>query len=823
MDLRFAIRLLVKSPGFTLTAILTLALGIGLNTVVFTFYDAVAWKPLAVLAPGEMVRVVGQDDGRPIDLFSYPEFEELRGQSMTLQAMTASSGPIAVLSAGPDEKPNQARVIHTRLTSTDYFDALGVKPVIGRSFGPGESTTAVLSHAYWRQHLNSDPSVVGKTMWIQGISITIAGVAPAEFLGTGLPAQTPDLWLPLTIRTVLLPNANGLQDRTIREWQLLARKKAGVSIDQISAELTVIAQRWPVRDAKTTQLRAKRATFFQTDGGEFEVFGAISLVLLTAVDLILLMGCVNLVNLFSARNAARSHELAVRLALGASRWRLIRQLCTESVVLGVAGGALGLLLSLYCCEALSAWALGALRSMSGGTMAPTLDLMPDWRIYTYTGLLSLLTGMAIGVWPAIRSAGAPLSAALKRETGAERSKGWRWNSRDLLIAAQLASCLILLAGAGLLFRGAWQSEKINPGFDTGRIAVLSTDVQTAAQTPVARQALLRNIADRVANLPEVASVARMDRPPFLGHGSGVFESQQAVRVSCLFNSVSDTYFETIGIPFLDGRNFTTAESERKDPVVIISEAAARSFWPGVSPLGQRLRTPPWLKQIINHDSITVIGVVKGVRSTYLSKDDNAFVYFPKSIVDPAGSFLLRTRVAPDGVFPSVFAALSAIDVNLPSQTSLTTLEQGPVQLQVLMAKAPAAAASMLGALALILATVGIYGVVSFLVVRRTREIGIRLALGARNQDVIRMVLQQSLRPVMWGTVVGFAGALGLSSLLASFIVMPDVPDLTYGAGAFHPATFAAVLAVLTAAVLVASFVPVRRATRVEPARALRDE
>jgi hypothetical protein len=301
------------------------------------------------------------------------------------------------------------------------------------------------------------------------------------------------------------------------------------------------------------------------------------------------------------------------------------------------------------------------------------------------------------------------------------------------------------------------------------------------------------------------------------------KSDTGTSVQCLFNAVSDRYFETLGIPILVGRDFKKQEIERGDAVVIVSESAARQFWPGQDAIGRRVMADQWLRSLVKHESFTVIGVVKSVRSTYLSKIDSGFVYFPKAPPSSFGTLLVRTRTAPEAAFRSAFTALSAVHSNLPSQAFMLSLEQGPMEIQKLMSQAPALVASMLGLLALLLASVGVFGVVSYLVSQRTREIGVHIALGAQNRDVIRMVLRQSLKPVGWGALVGLIGAVGLSGGLAAMVALPDVPDLTYGAGAVDPVTFLGVLGVLTLVALVASFLPVRRATRVEPAVALHND
>jgi predicted permease len=818
MGLRYAFRMLAKTPGFTWVAILTLALGIALNTIVFTFYESVVWKPLAVRAPGEIVRVYGTQNGTPIDQFSYSEYMQLRDASRSFASMVATSEPQSVLCVVPDGRPENAEVVHARLVSGNYFPALGVNPPLGRTLQE-KQPEVIVSHAFWEARLLADRSIVGKTMTIQGSAFTIVGVAPESFSGTGLPPQAPDVWLPLTAQPLVLSNVDWLHDPVVRQWQILARRIAGVSVEKASAELDTLAAGWPLFDGKRTSLSARPAAFFQPDTGEFEVFTVITHGLLVAVLLILLVGCMNLVNLLIARGVARERELAVRKALGAGRLQLIRQLCTESLVLGVAGGALGLLLSVWSSDWIRVSIFEILQRISAGALAVSLDVSPDWRIFSYSAALSVLTGTLVGVWPAIKAARADINSVLKQEGAFDSQRGF-WSSRNILLTSQVAVCLMLLAGAGMLFRGAWRSQDVDTQFDSRHIFWLGIGTHSLASTDLARTALIRQVAARVAELPEVASVAQADRPPFAGHGSGPFENAEHQSVQCLFNAVSDRYFETLGIPLLAGRNFTLQETENEDSVAIVSESAARAFWPGKDPLGQQVYG--WLRSTRSLKAYTVIGVAKTVRSTYLSKVDAPFIYLPKAIL--AGSpLLVRTRIAPEAVMKRTVLALAEIHSGLPSASTILTLQQGPVQIQRLFAEGPALVSSILALVALVSAAIGIFGTVSYLVARRTREIGIRVALGARNGDVIRMVMTQGLRSVAWGSGIGLVGALGLSTLLSAMVVFPDLPDLTYGAGAFSVTTFLGVMTLLCAVVLIASFLPVRRATRVEPMVALRNE
>jgi predicted permease len=542
---------------------------------------------------------------------------------------------------------------------------------------------------------------------------------------------------------------------------------------------------------------------------------------MVAVGLILMIGSINLVNLLFARHAAREREFAVRRALGAGRMRLVRQLCTESIVLGLAGGAGGLILSLWASEWIRFEISTLVDRLTGGLIGFFFDVSPDWRVYAFTLTISLSAGVAVGLWPALKASLSDVNAALKvSQAGTAGAR----HKRSFLIAAQVAACLVLLAGAGLLFQGVRRSSAIDPGFDIRHAMIVGINAQAVAATPATQAEIMHQASDRIRAVPGVASVASADRPPFLGHGTGGFDSDRGTPVDFLYNVVSDRYFDTLGIPVVAGRVFTPQELEGPAPVVVINEVAARQGWPGQDPIGRRISGLGWLKRDgIPTDSYVVIGVVKAVRSTFLSKPDEAYLYFPRPASRAFGSLLVRTYGAPEGTAHAILSSLGALNQNLPAQTVLVAVDKAPLQIQRMMAEAPAVTAFILGVLALLLASLGVFGVVSQLVVQRTREIAIRVSLGAQNRDVVRMVTTQTLRPVLAGAVAGLAGAMSISGFLAKMVRTPDMPDLTYGSGAFDPVTFAAVLGVLTAVIGIASFVPVRRATRIAPADALRNE
>ena len=453
MDFRYALRALTRTPGFTLMAIATLALGIGINTVVFTVYGSVAFHRLGVRAPGEIERLQWTRGSNPDDRSSWEDYGRFGGGERSFAAVIATSDAQTVLCDLYGGSSNREPV-RARFVSANYFEALGVTARIGRAINPSDRRAAVISDGFWKRRLHSDPDVYGRTILAGDASLTILGVAPPSFEGTGQPATVPDLWITASDQPSVLPGVDWIHDVAAREWQLLGRRRSGVTHQQAQADLAVTGASWPLQLEKPVSLSSLPATFFQTDSGEFQGFALICAILLVAVALILLMGCINLVNLIVARNAARGHEIAVRLALGASRFRLLRQLCSESLLLGMAGGAVGLVLSVQACGWLTLEAQHLFEQLSGA-WSPVLDLAPDWHTFAWSASLAILTGVAVGLGPALRASRRDVSGAL-RLAGAVGGREIT-RRRNLLITAQVASCLVLLTAAGLLFRGAARS------------------------------------------------------------------------------------------------------------------------------------------------------------------------------------------------------------------------------------------------------------------------------------------------------------------------------------------------------------------------------
>ena len=815
-DFRFASRQLLRAPGFTLAAVATLALGIGINTAAFTIYESIALKPLAVRDPASLLRIVATRDAGRVRL-SYADVTEIRTGTRAFASLIATSGPEPFEAARSGATAPE--ILAARFVSPEFFTTLGVTAALGRTFGPGDLQSVVLSDEAWRQRFQGASDVVGRTLTIRGTTLVVLGVTGPAFGGTGAPAAAPDLWIPLDLEPTLRPGVDWIHDAAQRPWEALGRLAPGVSLAQARAELAVVATRLPPIDKRPVTLDAQRASFFQTDSGEFSTFGAVSPVVLVAVALLLVIACVNLVNLVAARNASRAREISVRLALGASRARLARLLCAESVLLGFLGGGVGLVASWELTGLLRQWIRVTLPRLTGNPAGLFLDFSVDWRVLAYTLSLAIGVALIVGLAPARASARADVNAVLKQGTSSTEAPGL-WRRRHWLVTFQVAGCLALLTAAGLLLAGVRRSRVADPGFDAAHTLVLSLDAPAGGYS-TAGAAEAANLVRRLRSLPGVRNVAWASHAPYMGHALLTYSEPGGAVRTLATNRVSDSYFETLDIPILAGRGFTPGEVARHSPVLVLSEAAARRYWPGESPVGRSVDRFPWLAGP-DSQTYTVIGVAKDVRGTFLSKVDEGFAYYP-SAPSPGSTFLLRTRASPAAAVREVVHALAEFAPGLPARAHLVPLEDGPVALQRLMASLPAATAGGLALLGLLLAAVGLYGLVAQVVARRTRDIGIHMALGAQRRQVLTLILRTTLPPAMRGVALGSCGAAGLSVLLAKAVVIPDMPDFTYGAGAFAPAVFAAVLAVLAAVIGIAALVPARRATRVDPMQALRHD
>ena len=837
-DMCFAARMLRKNIGFTAVAVLTLALGVGVNTTVFSAFNALALKPLPVRNPEEVVRLERWfASGASGDIqyeFSYPEYLYYRDQNHSLAGAIAASWPAPVSATLPTESSMGAKAqaepvtLRCQLVSANYFSVLGINTVVGQPFAERANGAAlatpvvVLSYPYWQRQLNADRGIAGKLMEVNGTSFTILGVAREDFIGSGNPPQIPDFWAPLEMQPQVVPGSDWLHEPLNHPVQILGRLPEGIRIGEAQAELNVLTRQFGQMNRQrdeSTALTLHRATYFGATDEPW--FRGLVAGMMVVVGVVLLVACANLANMLLARAAGRQKEMATRRALGASRGRLIRQLLTESVLLAMLGGVAGFLFSLWATKLEWAGLAKIIQSLRGSHLqfAP---LTPDIPVFLYTFALSLVTGILFGLWPALQSSKASLTDALKTEGSTCGDPATRSRFRSLLLGAQVAVSVVFLITAGLLMRALLRSQAANPGFETKSVFHLSVRL---GNDPAKAAVLRRQIIERLQTLPEVANVALADRLPYAGTSSRPFlpETNRASAKSSpgtsLLNYVSPNFFETVSIPLVRGRTFTPQEAKAVLPVAIVSESTARHAWPGEDPIGKRLKLD--LKFNGNWSTYQVIGVAKDVRFFNLSRIDPAYVYLP---ADPSQFHLLLFRAAqsPKDTIAAVRSSLGSFDRSLLPTLGFMSLDDF-MQSQQLLPQASAIFTGILALLALALAAVGVYGVMAYVVSQRTREVGIRLALGASSGDVLRLLLRQGMIPVFTGAGCGLALSTAVSSLLRAALTFPANPDLLFGVSAFDPVVYAGLTSMLASVATLACAVPARKAMRVDPVVALRYE
>jgi len=828
-DLRYAARMLRKSPGFTLVAILTLALGIGVNTTLFTAFDAVALKPLPVKNPGNVVRMerwfASGSQGNGQYLFSYPEYLDYRDHNRVFSSFVAASWLFTALAEMPGESAaTPAGKLTGQLVSENYFSDLGVNAMLGRTFlqeenrTPGKHPVVVLSYPFWRVQCNRNPQILGKTIRLNDTNFTVIGVTDEQFIGTGNPPQIPDFWAPLMMQAQTMPGQDWLNEPGSHWFQLFGRLNPGTGIKQAQAEMIVVAHQFeqahPPAD-KTIAVTVERATFFgETNTLQFRVF---IVLLMLVVGMVLLIACANLANMLLARAANRHKEIAVRLALGASRSRLIRQLLTESVLLSLLGGAVGLLFSIWASKLLWVAIQQGLQAFLWMNADLVVRMTPGFRVFLYTLAVSLMTGIVFGLAPALQSSKRDVSGGLKEEGSAFGQRLRKSRLRGFLLAGQVGVSMLLLVSAGLLMRGLLRSETAETGFETRRVFVVYFNY---GSDPAKAHQLYKRAVGRLESLPVVRHLTLAERPPMSGTWTPPVRVDQTREGRTLANHVSSSFFDTLGIPILRGRTFTRQECEAQANVAVVSDAAARTFWPGEDPIGKRAKLDmnfraKWVE-------FEVVGVAKTVRSANLSRLDSSYFYLPAGTTQ-LNAILIRTDSDSRNALTPVRAALGAMDKDILPGLSMFSLEDGLVRKQRLLAKTYGMFAVMLAVLALALAGVGIYGVMAYSVSQRTREIGIRMTLGATRAEVLKSVIVQGLRPVFVGALLGLAGAAGVSTILKATLVFPGSPDMLFGVSVFDPLTFIGLSCFLGTVALIASAAPARRATKVDPMVALRWE
>jgi predicted permease len=807
-DLRYSARTLRKNPGFTAVAVLAISLGIGVNTGIFTVLNGAALRPLPVPGSTDVVSVY-QDihglksrnvHGAP-SFFSWPEYKSYRDDNRVLSGLAAYSPFLSVTLGG--DQPQQ---LFGQLTSCNYFDVLNEPPALGRAFSASDcavarqGAVAVISDNLWRTTFAADPAVVGRNIVLNRQPFTVIGVAPAGFQGTEPVASA--FWAPVTMQFPLERDMDWFEKPNMSWLILLGRTKPGVSRSQVRADMAVIAGR-------IDQLTPGRKTTLQIETGTFlsmpearKIATGVGLVLLAAVGMVLLIACANVANLLLARAAGRQKEIAIRLSVGASRGRLIRQLLTESLLIALLGGAFGSLIAVWSFEAIVEFVFSHLPH---GAPPIVVGVGPDIRVLGYALILTLITGVVFGLVPALQASKPDVNTALKQSgIGGKSSDGFL---RHALVGTQVAVSMVLLIAAGLLLRGLYQAQTIDPGFEMKNVATVSFDLRGQGYDDTRAGLFQQQVIDRLSALPGVDAVAQAGNTPLSDSHRGTMFSvpPQPATYQVELNDVSPEFFSLLGVPIVRGRNFTGTEARTGAAVTIVTESTARRFWPNQDPIGKVVRMD-------DKTAMQVIGVVKDAQVSHLAKSDETYLYLPAG---PKVQIRMQLLVHGASGFAStaagIRAAIHSLDPGLV--VDVARLEDN-LEFWRAPSRIVAILAGSLGALGMLLACIGVYGVVSYAVSRRVREIGIRMTLGADAREVKSLILRQAMRPVAIGALIGIAGCAAVSQVLSSML---------FGLSSHDPVAFVVVPLVLLSVALAASYVPARRATKVDPMVALRYE
>lgn len=806
-DLRYGARQLLKRPGFTLLAIISMALGIGANTAIFSLVDTVAFRPLPVRNASELQELYGTlHNGADYTIQSYLNYKDYRDRNQVFSGLIAYRLVVASLSHNGNNERVWGEVV-----SSNYFEVLGVPPMLGRGFLPEEEQTpkshpvAVLSYACWKKRFASDPAIVGRTISFNNVPFTVVGVAAKGFIGTEV-AYAPEMWVPVMMGPVIEPGSNWLESRDSDNMFVVGRLKPGVTRAQAEASLKAVtlemAKEHPAENEGRGIELIPPGLFIPDIRNSVFAFTAV----LTGVGaLVLLLACVNLANLLLARATERRKEIAIRLAVGASRARLVRQLMTESVMLSVAGGIFGVLVA--------AWINELVRGVNFPIdVALVFDLRIDWRVISFTIALSVLTGLVFSLIPALQSSKPALVPALKDESslaGFRRSR-----LRNSLVVAQIALSLVLLISAGLIVRSLQEAQRMRPGFNPENAVTLSFDVGLQGYDEAKGRAFQKQVLERIRALPGIEAAALIDSIPLsLNYSSTTIylEGQPPASSSqlplAIPSSVSPDYFRSMGIA-LRGRDFTEQEEKTENRVAIVNETFARKFFPGQEAIGKRFNftgpdKPFW----------EIIGVCGDGKYNSLGEEQKPALFRPQlRDYNTTVALVARTKSDSRTALAAMQREIRSLDPTLPLYSVKTLTEH--MKIPLFPARMAAGALGSFGVLALVLAAVGIYGVMSYVVAGRTREIGLRMALGARTGNVRRLILRQGMTLATIGSVIG----LGIAFLATRFL-----KSVLYGVDAMDPTTFVGVTLLLAAVALLACWIPAVRASRVDPMVALRAE
>lgn len=810
-DLKYGFRMLAKNPGFTLVAGLTLALGIGSSTTVFSWIDAVLLRPLpGVENANELVALENFAPNGEFLTTSYLDYRDYRDHLTSLAGLAATQ--LEPLSIGSEE---HAHLVWGEMVTGNYFAVLGVKPILGRAFLPEEEgfkpngfPIAVISSRLWRSYFNGDPLIAGKTIRVNQHNLTIVGVAPPDFRGT-ISGLAFDVWIPFMMH----PQIQGveewmLRDRQNRQLICVARLKPGVTLAQARSEISALALRMSKANVPDdVGVSATVAPIWQAHAGAQSLLLKPLEILMAVCLLVLLIVCANVANLLLARFTARQKEFSVRLALGAGRFRLARQVLTESVVLAAAGAAGGI--------ALAAWMGGALQFMFPPSHFPVaLDVRVNGRMLLFTVLACIATALLAGIVPALQVARTNLNERLKEGGRSDSASGRAHRLRALLVVSELSLAIVALVCAGLLMRSFQAARTINPQFDPDHVLMSRFFISTSGYNLEQRKEFCERLRQKLESEPSVTEVAYSDVEP-LGFLSGWWEPLEVQgyvpgageNMKIYRSVVSPGYFKLMRIPLLDGRDFSEQDDLKTQPVMVVNQTFVNRFFGGRNPIGRKVHG--W------GEWFTVVGEVKDSKYVNLTEAQLPYFYVPFRQVyraDMGLAYYIRTNTDPSEAIATMRREVRAID---PGVAIIDAIPLAQHVIDTLYAEKVAAdLLSALGGLALLLAAVGLYSVVAYSVTQRNHEIGIRMALGAERNDVLRLVVGQGLTLALIGIAAGLLAALGLGRLLASFL---------YGTSTTDPITFFAASILLAFVAMMASLIPALRATKVEPMEALRYE